>query len=422
MSSEQAQARTAPDEARRLDDLAGPAAWTAGVAGVTGLAAAILLALISGDLESFFRGYIHNVAFFTSMALGALFFVLIQHLTRAGWSVVVRRTAENLMMAFPMLALLMAPVLLGLLLNVEALQHVYPWTDHEHVQEVKVLAGKTAYLNVPFFILRLAIYFGAWVLLARYFRGRSVEQDASGDPSLTSRMQGVSAPAVFVFALTTTFFAVDVLMTLDPTWYSTIFGVYFFAGGVMGAAATMALVLALLQAAGRIRASVHIEHFHDLGKLIFAFTVFWAYIGYSQYMLIWYGNLPEETSFYIIRQQPDWLWLSLTMLVGHFAVPFLAMISRWPKRSKMVLLVAAAWMIAMHWLDLAWLVLPHNIAPHGEFPQAAPGTVVQWAQSLALLFGVGGAVTWAVVQKMGQADLIAHRDPRLGESLAFENI
>ncbi len=407
-------------ENARLGELALRLALGGAVAAVVGIGAAVLLWLVSGQAEPLFRGYVHNLAYFASLALGALFFVNLQHLTRAGWSVVVRRIAENITTAFPILAVATVPLVVALLLDWNVVHQVYPWTDRELVAADPLLSGKAGYLNVPFFVIRLAVYFGIWIGLASFFRGHSIEQDASGDPALTTRMQALSAPAMFAFALTTTFFAFDLLMSLDPHWYSTIFGVYFFAGGNLGAFALMIVTISLLQSAGRITRSVLIDHYHDLGKLLFAFVVFWAYIGYSQYMLIWYGNLPEETGWYIIRQQKAWLWLSLLLLFGHFMLPFAYLIWRRSKRLKQALVLGAVWLLVVHWLDAMWLVLPHNAGHEGSLHAAQPGPI-DFAQSVALWIGLGGLCVWWVAGRMAQASLVPTRDPRMAESLAFEN-
>ena len=406
----------------RIDDLAPGVATTALLAGGAGMAASLILAAFNA--ESFFRGFVVNFSFWTSLALGGLFFVILQHLTRAGWSVVVRRIAENFSTALPVMAALSLILLIPMVIGWPAAIHdVYPWTDAAHVEHDHVLHGKQAYLNVPFFVIRFIVYFGVWALMTQYFRGTSIRQDHGGDDALTSQMQARSAPAMLVYALTATFFAVDLLMTLEPHWFSTIFGVYFFAGGTLGFFALLAITMNALQNAGRVEHAITTEHYHDVGKLIFAFTVFWAYIGFSQYMLIWYANLPEETFWFDIRQERPWLYLSLTLLFGHFVVPFLLLISRNVKRNRALLIPAAIWVLIMHWLDQTWLVLPHvasrDIA--GAAVHSAPLGTMDVVQCLTNLVGVGGLWVWSVARSMGAASLIPERDPRLSESLAFEN-
>ena len=396
---------TIPVEAIKLGAGAKRASTILLVVGIAGLALAALLSRTGSDgVPRFFRAYLVNFMYFLSLALGALFFVLISHLTRAGWNVSLRRLAEAATFAFVPLALLA-------LLLIPGLHHLYEWTHHEEVAKDAVLSGKAAYLNVPFFLARLAFYFLAWNVVAHYFRRRSVEQDATGRPEITVRMELRSAPAMIVFALTLTFAAFDLIMSLYPHWYSTIFGVYYFAGSVLGFFALLPVVIAVLQRQGLLRRVVTPEHYHDLGKLMFAFVVFWAYIGFSQYMLIWYGNMPEETIFYLIRQSGPWAALSLVLLFGHFFVPFFALMSRHPKRRLPMLLAGATWILVMHWLDLYWLVMP-NASPH-----ALDFRLVD----LACFLGIGGIFFAALVWRLTKHDLIPVRDPRLAESVVFEN-
>jgi hypothetical protein len=402
----------------------GAAGWSRAllVLGVIGLAASAVLAPLGA--ESFFRGYLVNLAFFSSLALGALFFVILQHLTRAGWSVVVRRMAENVTGAFGALGVLALPIVLAVLLGAPAaLHHVYHWTDAEHVAHDAVLRGKSAYLNGPFFALRMLLYFGLWIALAGFYARLSREQDRTGDAELTTRMQARSAPSIILYALSLTFFSFDLLMSLEAHWYSTIFGVYYFSGSALGFFALLAGSMHLLQRAGYGRESFTQEHFHDVGKLVFAFVVFWAYIAFSQYMLMWYGNLPEETGWYLTRQRGPWLVVSFLLLFGHFVVPFLLLISRYPKRHPRALVWLCAWVLVAHWIDMFYLVMPHNLpAEAGTEAQAAPLLLTDVLQCLTALVGIGGVFGWAVLNRMRSAALVPLRDPRLPESLAFHNI
>lgn len=408
-------------------DLAPGLAGAARIVGAASLLVALLLSLASG-LESFFRGYVVGFMFTLSVAIGAILFVITQHATKAGWSVTVRRIAENFMMGFGVLAILALVIVLPIVFGLDAIQRVYPWTDPAVVAHDPVLQGKSGYLNVPFLVIRMVAYFAIWIWLSRFFYYTSTRQDQSGNPQLTLAMQARSYPAVLLMFITLTFVAIDLMMSLDPHWFSTIFGVYYFAGAALAFFAVLAIAMFALQSAGRLERSLTDEHYHDVGKLVFAWVIFWAYIAYSQYMLIWYANLPEETSFYFVRQQSPWLGLSLLLLFGHFFVPFLALISRVPKRRKQILLVGAGWVLVMHWCDILWLVGPHAVH-HAEPPadpaaafRPAPFGVLDLAQALLCTVGVGGIYLAAVFRHMGQHALVPERDPRLNESLAFENM
>ena len=375
------------------------------VLGVLGLAASLFLGWSAADhWGRFHEAYLVNYMFFFSLALGGLFFVLIQHVTGATWSVVVRRLAEGLAANLPWMALLLIPVLLGM-------KHLYHWTDVEHVAHDPLLAAKAPYLNSTFFYIRMAAYFVVWSLLARYYFRQSCAQDRSGDIVHTQRMERFSGPAIVIFALTTSFASFDLLMSLDPHWFSTIFGVYFFAGSAVATFALLALWSHLIQNAGILKNAITREHYHDLGKLVFAFTVFWAYIAFSQYMLIWYANIPEETAWYLTRQTGAWTTVTVLLLFGHFLAPFLGLLSRYPKRQMLLLVPGALWVMFMHWVDIYWLVMP-NFSP-GELPLHL--------LDLTLFLGLGGVTTALVMRRMAKQAGMPEKDPRLVGSLEFEN-
>ena len=392
------------DEKRQLGAWGRRAAGIALVVGVLSLAASIAIAAAGGGIARFLQSYLVNFAFLLSLCLGALFFVLIQHLTGATWSVVIRRLGEALAANLPLLALMALPVIFGM-------KHLYHWSDGQAVAHDALLQWKRPYLNPAFFIIRLAVYFVLWSWLAFYYHRRSVAQDASGDPQLTRRMQRLSAPAMVIFALTVTFAAFDLLMSIDPHWFSTIFGVYFFSGCVVASFAFLTLQAQRFQKAGFLARAITREHYHDLGKMIFAFIVFWAYIAFSQYMLIWYANIPEETSWYLARQTGGWTTVSVLLIFGHFFVPFLGLISRYPKRQGFLLVPGCLWVLLMHWLDLYWLVMP-------EF---SAGRVPFHVLDLSVFLGLGGLFAAVLLRRLARHSLIAEQDPRLPESLVFEN-
>lgn len=405
-------------EGRPLDVGAVRAGRAALLAAGAGLGGSVLLGAWEG-WDALLRSYLLNYCYFVSLALGAMFFVLLQHLTRAGWSVVVRRVAEIVMNTMPVWAIAFLPLLIPVLAGMEGL---YPWSSAARVQADHLLEHKRPYLNVPFFVVRCGIYLAAWVWLSRWFFRRSVEQDESGDVGLTLRMQRLSAPAMFLYAFSLTFFSFDLMMSLNPHWYSTIFGVYYFSGSVVGFFALLAVLLNALQAAGRLRHTVTAEHYHDVGKLIFAFVVFWTYIAFSQYMLQWYANLPEETQWYSVRQStPWWVGVSLLLLFGKFLAPFLAIMARQPKRTRWTLALVASWVLLMQWVDVYYLVAPRPYTEHLAALQAGTHRPLHLTD-LACLIGLAGVFVWAMVRQMARVPLLPQRDPRLPESLAFENV
>lgn len=399
-------------DVRTLPGGAGGVLRGAAVVGLLGVAVGVVFGALDG-WTVFFRSYLLNFSFVLSLALGALFFVMLQHLTRAGWSVSVRRLAELIMNTMPVLAVLAIPLAVPVLLHMEG---VYEWANAEHVSKDALLQHKATYLNAPFFIIRMIVYFAAFVLLARFFFRTSVAQDQSGDVALTRKMERVSAWGMLVYAMTVTFFSFDALMSLNPHWFSTIFGVYYFSGSVVAFFALLAVVVYWVQRAGLLTRSITTEHYHDIGKLAFGFVVFWAYIAFSQYLLIWYANIPEETVWYRPRQGDTWwIGVSLVLLFGHFVAPFLLFMSRYPKRRVGTLMLFGLWLLAMHWLDLYYLVMPR---PMGAESPTSPLHV----SDFALLVGLGGLFVCAMVRPMGRVSLLPERDPRLHEALSFTNV
>jgi len=396
-------------ERHQLSPAATRWAWRLAAVGAGGLLLSFAASFVAHDgLARFLHAYLVNFCFCITVSLGALFFVVLQHLTRAGWSVAVRRLAEVLAAAIPFWAVLFLPILLLVLVGSGSL---YPWNDAAHVEHDPLLQAKAPYLNAPFFAVRAVLYFAVWALLARFYWRHSVAQDETGDQSHSVRMQRWAGPAMIAFAVTVTFAAFDWLMSLDPHWFSTIYGVYFFAGCTVGAFAALAVIAVLLQKAGYLQDSITVDHYHDIGKFLFGFVFFWGYIAFSQYMLIWYGNLPEETTWYRVRQTGLWGHVSLALVFGHLFIPFFGLLSREVKRRKPLLAFWAAWMLVFHWLDVYWLVMP-SLQPEGP-----PISAID----LCLLAGMACLYAAGVLRVAIVRSLVPLRDPRLAESLVFEN-
>jgi hypothetical protein len=395
-----------------LAGFAKPLGWGSLLVGVAGLAVGAWLGWRRGDGWHYFsHSYLLNYCFFLSISLGGLFSVAVDHATRAGWSVAVRRLAEIFAANIPCLTFLFLPIIVPVLLGSPI---SYPWNDPSAVASDGLWKCKTPYLNPGFFGVRCVVYLAVWGLIGRFYLKRSLEQDATGDPNLTLRMERLSPVALLLYAVTITFASFDWLMSLSPAWFSTIFGVYFFSGAVVAFFAAIILAAMLLQLGGRLRGIITTEHYHDLGKLLFAFVIFWGYIAFSQYLLMWYANIPEETHWYLVRQSGPWLGVSIALLLGNLLLPFCGLLSRHVKRRRWSLAFWAAWLLVMHWIDLYWLVMPQVGGPHAA---ALPFSPID----ICLLIGIGGIYFAGLVYLAGQNSLVPLGDPRLGESLAFEN-
>ncbi len=445
------------------------------IVGIVGVV--VSLAGLFINREQFFFSWLVSFAFWMSLGLGALFFVMIHHITGAVWSVVVRRIAESVMMTLPVMAIFVIPVFIGM-------SDLYEWKriicdghataqdhvervsfipaahaetgadahtvdagkshhaevdpnpeahgmdaahggdhetmaahgeghdDHGHAAHMALIREKAGYLNTPFFIARTVIYFIAWSLLGFMLWKTSVRQDSEGfDPAQKKRFRTISAPGIIVFAMTTTFAAFDWLMSLMPAWYSTIYGLYYFAGGIMGIMALLSIITVLLNKKGVLKETITVEHFHDMGKLLFAFMVVWGYFAFSQYLLIWYANIPEETVFYHQRWVGDWKAVSVVLAVLGFVVPFILVMSRSAKRNIGILMFWGFYLLVFHWVDLYWNVMPIHK------PESA---VPSWLD-LTTMVGIGGVFLWAFWSRFTKQAAIPVNDPKLPNSAEFIN-
>ncbi len=397
------------------------------------------------DAVRFSFSYLFAFALASSVVLGALFFVLIQHLAAAGWSVTVRRVAELFAAGAPALLVLVIPLL--------ALQpNIYHWygehgDDHhapagdshdaavhqdqgkaamaagghggaehghtpEHALHEALLESKSSYLNRTGFTLRAVVYVAFWAWLGVFLLRASRRQDQDRDAKTSARLQRLSAPLLIFFGLTLTFAAFDWLMALEPTWYSTIFGVYYFAGAAMAIHALLIVSTLSLKRFGFLGEAVNVEHYHDLGKLMFAFMCFWTYAAFSQLMLMWYASIPEELTYYALRWRgTNWSFLSMLLIVGHFAAPFILLMSRVVKRKLVLLGFGASWLLFMHVADMYWFVMPH----------AQGWESISWFDLVALM-AVLGVYLGVVALWASRSLLVPIGDPRLSRSLGFENL
>jgi len=388
--------RLPAETAKKLQNL-GTALAVAGIAACGAAWAA--------DRERFAFSYLVAFMFVLTLGLGGLFFVMVQHITNAGWSVGPRRQMEWLAGILPVAAVLFIPIAANF-------GTIYAHWVHPHGPEAELIQKKAAYLNPTFFFIRAGVYFLIWSGLSWVFRTESAKQDETGDASHTLKLGGLAAPGLFAFALSLTFAAFDWMMSLDPVWYSTIYGVYVFAGSVVSSLALLALLTIRLQKSGLIGSVSTVEHRHDIGKLLFGFTVFWTYIAFSQFFLIWYANIPEETLFFLHRWEGSWKQASLALLFLHFIIPFALLMPRTVKRSYGGLTAGAVIILTSHYLDMYWNVMP-NLDHHGMH--------VTWIDVAAFL-GPVGVLAWWLARQAATTNLFPLKDPRLGEARKLVNL
>jgi len=363
-------------------------------AGMLGLAVAGAGGLVNAD--QFFRSYLVAYLFFIGIALGSLGLVSLNHVTGGRWGVVIRRVCESAMRTLPLLLILFLPILLGL-------SHLYEWARPEAVAQDPGLQHKQLYLNVPFFVVRVGIYFTVWLVVSHYLVRWSREQDATGDPDVVRRLQFLGRGALLLYSLTMTFAAIDWAMSLEPHWSSTIYGILIIGGQVLSAFAFVIPVLALLSDRAPLSELVSAEQFHDLGKLMLAFVMLYAYFAFSQFLIIWSANLPEETPWYLARSRGGWQYLAVILVLFQFALPFVILLSRSLKRNARRLAAVALVVLAARLLDLFWLLKP-------AFSPARFS--VHWMDVAAVL-GVGGLWLSFFLLRLRDQPLLPLRDPAL---------
>tara|TARA_Y100001970_G_scaffold176441_1_gene215060 strand:+ start:784 stop:1920 length:1137 start_codon:yes stop_codon:yes gene_type:complete len=340
------------------------------------------------NIEHFYHSYLVSFMFWVTLSCGCMFFVMVHYTMNATWSVSIRRIAETSMSLIPFLSIFIIPLYFGM-------EILYEWIEHPL---------KESYLNKNFFILRTLFYLIIWSFLSSMLYHYSVSYKS--DESLI-KLRKYAGVGTFVFALTISFAAFDWLMTLDPHWYSTMFGVYIFAGSFLVAVVFIVLVLLFLQNTGNLNNEVNLDHFVDLGRIMFGFTVFWAYIAGFQYYLIWYGNLPEEIEWYLARSHGTWMVLTYLLIFGHFVIPFIILLFNKSKRILSILGALAILALFMHWCDLYWNVLPNL---HHD-------TIVFNWTDITVFLALSGFYLSLFFKRLSQNPLVPIKDPRLDASI-----
>jgi hypothetical protein len=359
------------------------------------------------NAEQFYRSWLFGFLFWIGVAIGCLSITLIHNLTGGLWGLVIRRLLEAGSRTLPWLAVLFLPVALGL-------SHIYPWARADVVAADPLIQQKTLYLNVPFFLARTVFYFGVWLLLSHLQARWSDELDRGVHYLKTSRrLRGLGGAGLLLMGLTITFSAVDWAMSLNPHWYSTVYGVLFMVGQALSAMAFIIVCVARFGGEDPLQRVLRKEQVHDLGKLMLAFVMLWAYISFTQFLIVWAGNLPEEIPFYIQRLSGGWQYLALALVLFHFALPFAVLLSRDLKRNAGMLAIVAVLVLAIRVVDLYWLVAPDLAGHHGG---GAPGLHPHWLD-LAALLAVGGVWLFLFGRELRARPLLPAGEPEIKELL-----
>jgi hypothetical protein len=359
--------------------------------------AALLLCAVGAVVNppEFFHAYLMGYLLWIGIALGCLAILMLHHLVSGRWGFAIQRLLESGSRTLPLMALLFVPLLFGL-------RELYLWARPEAVAAQEILRHRQPYLNTPFFSIRLAVYFVVWIGLALLLCKWSEEQDRTAAANLTRRLRLLSGPGLVLYGVTVTFAVFDWVMTLGPQWHSTIFGMAFMVGQSLAALCMMVLVSSWLAKRGPLRTVMSPQHFHDLGNLMLAFVMLWAYIAFSQYLIIWSGNLPDEIPWYVSRMGGTWLWIAMFLITFHFAVPFLLLLSRATKRRGEMLVGVALGVLCMRLVDLFFIVVP---AFH-------PARIsIHW-MDFAAPVGIGGIWLWMFLGHLQGKSLLPLHDPR----------
>ena len=318
------------------------------VAGIL-LLAAVALAFVYP--VQFFRSYLFGYLFIVGLSMGSMAILLIYHLSGGRWGAVIRRLLEAAIRVIPFLALLFIPIAIGM-------KHLYVWSDPLVVQSDPIIHQKAPYLNIPFFLIRAALYFVIWSALSMWLNRLSVKQETDQTGIIQSKLQFAGGIGLVLYGLTMTFASVDWAMSVDPHWFSTIYGLLIIAGQVLSAFALMITIAAMLVETKPFGDVISADQFHDLGKLMMAFVMIWAYLEVSQLIIMWSGNLPEEIPWYLRRSHGGWQGVSMAIVLLHFALPFILLLSKGRKRNPRSLAPIAIGVLVMRLVDLFWLIGP----------------------------------------------------------------
>jgi len=364
---------------------------------------ALVLCLIGGffNWDQFFRSYVWCYMFYIGVALGSTAMLMLQYLTGGAWGIMIRRPCEAASRTLPLLLILFVPIAIGI-------PHLYPWSHADIMAHDAVMQHKQVYLNVPFFLIRTVVYFAGWIVFAQLLNKWSADEER-GDLRAAGRMAWISGPGLVFYAFSVTFAAIDWILSINPHWFSTMFGLLFVAGEGLCAIAFLICLLVILGSRPPLEGALNRRHIHDIGKLMLTFVMVWAYFSFSQLLVIWSGNLPDEITWYVNRFNGGWQFIGLLLVLLHFALPFALLLSREIKRDFKLLSSIAVLVLVMRFVDLYWMVAP-DFHPK-QFS-------VSWMDFLAPI-GLGGIWLAAFLWQLEKRPLLPVGDPHLEEALEF---
>lgn len=352
--------------------------------------------------EQFYFSYLTSFVFIASLSFSSIVYVMLQHVTHSGYSVVFRRIPEVIGRNIIYIAILFIPIFFGM-------QYLFSWTHwtSQQIASSKVLPYKAPYLNYRFYIIRYIIYFGIWSLFGVRLYKNSIKMDETGDWGIQTLLRKTSGPGLFLFIITGAFASFDWLMEVDPHWYSTIFGMYFLSMSFQAFFAMMILILLYLRKRGILANSINKKHFRDLSTFLLAFTVFYAYIAFSQYLLIYYGNIPEEVAWFNLHLNGSWVYLGWALVFGRFAIPFVVLLSERAKTNLKVLKYTSILILFMQFVELYWLIMPYL---HKS------GIQISWID-FATIIGLGCLSLGLFFNTFKKHSILPKNDPLLADSL-----
>ncbi|MBZ5618775.1 MAG: hypothetical protein LAQ69_08645 [Acidobacteriia bacterium] len=368
----------------------------------TGIAGTVLCAigLIVNPFQ-FYRSYLWSYVLVVGLSVGPLAWLMLQYVTGGAWGVVIRRPCEAAARTLPLVAVMFLPIVIGM-------HNLYDWSRPQAVAASALLQHKQPYLNVPFFLLRAAVYFGGWLFLSWFFNRWSVVEDREGPAVAHRKMAFLAGPGILFWGFSVTFMSVDWVLSLDPQWFSTMFGLLFIASQALTSMAFLITLMVLLSYRRPMSEVLTPRHLHDLGKFLLALVMVWAYFSFSQFLIIWAGNLPEEIPWYLARLNGGWQYVALALVIGHFALPFALLLSRDLKRNFKLLAGIAVFILCMRFVDLYWIVAP-------DFRKESFG--LSWLDFTAPM-GLVGLWLWYFLTQLEKRPLMPLGDPQLEETLA----